>query len=52
MHIASYNDFCEMCEMTKKKKTLLKFSDSFIRNNLDLVKIWNVASPAWRLTSL
>ena len=44
--------------MTKKKKKtkkfkLQKFADSYLRNNLtDLIQIWNVASPAWRLTSM
>jgi len=40
-------------EEEKTKKFLWNFADSYLRNGLrDLVKIWNMASPLWRLTPL
>ena len=37
----------------KRKKFLRKFADSYLGNGLrDLIQIYNVASPAWRLTPL
>ena len=50
---ASYSDLRKVCEKKKEKtkKFLQNFADSYLWNGLrDLIKIWNLASPEWKLT--
>ena len=51
---ASYSDLRKVFEKKKKKnkKFLQNFADTYLGNGLrNLIKIWNLASPEWRLTS-
>ena len=42
---------CAKRRRKKTKKFLRNFADSYLGNGLrDLLKIWNLASPEWRLT--